>query len=175
VATALCAVLIALFGMRSNARAMLWQSEEALMREGARRYPDGMSGHYVAALDAVAAGDQEGAISHLRASMDRGAYVVRSFANDPALAVLKSNPRFRALAREASGRRIEFARRQGAKDQFSLRSIASGHYLRGEIDEAIATLEEALARGGPLQQELEALVERLRRERDAQRGAGADR
>jgi len=174
-ATALCAVLLALFGLRSNARAMLWQSEEALVREGAQRYPDGMVGHYVAAVDAVAAGQHELAISHLRASMNRGAYVVRSFADDPALAALESNPRFQELVREASGRRIEFARRRGAVDQYSLRSIASGHHLRGEIDDAIATLEEALARGGPLQQELEAYVERLRHERDAQRGEGAGR
>jgi hypothetical protein len=34
---------------------------------------------------------------------------------------------------------------------------------------------ELLARGGLLQQDLEALVERLRRERDDQRGAAADR
>ena len=61
---------------------------------------------------------------------------------------------------------IAFARALGARDQYSLRSIAAGHYLRGELDQAIAALEEALARGGALQSELEALVERLRRERE---------
>jgi len=86
-----------------------------------------------------------------------------------AFAPLKPDPRFRALAREMSGRRIAFARELGAHDQYSLRSIASGHYLRGELDQAIAALEEALARGGPLQAELEQLAARLRRERDERR------
>ncbi len=169
VAFAAAAVGIALFGLRAHARSMLWQSEETLARESAQRYPDGLIGHYIAAVDAVAAGAHDRALSHLRASMERGAYVVRSFADDPALAPLEPDPRFRELAREMARRRIAFARELGAVDQYSLRSIASGHYLRGELDSAIAALEQALARGGPLQAELEALVARLRRERDAKR------
>lgn len=168
-AFALGVVGVALFALRSQARSVLWRSDEALVREAAHDYPDGMMGHYVAALDALADGDRDGAIAHLRASVDRGLYVIRSLADDPGLAALEADPHFRELAREASGRRIAFARGRGAKDQYSLRSIASGHHLRGELDLAIAALEEALARGGPLQRELEGLVERLRRERDAQR------
>ena len=167
VVAAACAVWIALLAVHTYTRSFLWQSEDKLIREAAQHYPDGMIGHYVAAIEALELGRYEQAISDLRASMTRGAYVVRSFANDPALADLKTNPQFRKLALEMEGRRIAFARGLGARDQFSLRSIASGHYARGELDLAIAALEEALARGGPLQAELEEVAAKLRRERDA--------
>ncbi len=98
--------------------------------------------------------------------------MVRSFADDPALADLRPNPQFRALVHEMAGRRIAFARALGAHDPYTLRSIASAHYLRGELDLAIAALDEGIARGGPLRAELEELAARLRRERD-ERGAGA--
>jgi tetratricopeptide (TPR) repeat protein len=164
-ALAASALLLAALSAHASARARLWQSEEALLSDAASQYPDGSIGHYVRAVIALQQGDREQALVHLRACATRGGALVHPFHGDPRLAPLKGDPRFEALLRETDRIEIEALEAQGSDDQRQLYKIASAHRRLGELDLAIEDLEKGLRAGGPIDADLLALLEQVRRER----------
>jgi tetratricopeptide (TPR) repeat protein len=152
----LAGVLVALaFAVRAHERARLWVGDERLLiADAARHYPDGGNAHFLAALRAIERGDEEAAVSALRAAVDRGYDHSRAFDADPLLDPIRDAPGFELLMREVAARHIEYGRERGSSSQVWLRSMALAHQSRGEYAEAASLLERAIRTEGPLEESL---------------------
>ena len=82
--------------------------------------------------------------------MSRGYNRFEQLLAEPGFALVRGTPAFRAVVYEIAGGWIESGQRWKDPTQLELRMLASAHIARGERDEAVATLQRALARGGPL-------------------------
>jgi len=146
---ALAALWIAGFGVWSFSRATLWQNETKLLLDAARHYPEGGTAQYLRARSAAQRGDVATAIASLKIATTRGIDRFTVLENDPGLARIRSAPEFQELLRDMAGRWIELAHRRGYTTQPELRMLGMAHVVRGELPEAVAAFEGALAAGGP--------------------------
>ncbi len=145
-------VLVVLaFGIRSHARAALWQEEILLLHTGALQFPNGANASYYRALLAAERRDAETAVRELRAASQRSLGHMARFSADPRFEPISREPVFHELIDEITGRWIEFAQSRGLETQTWLRSTGQAHRVRGEYREAIDCFERALRLGGPLQ------------------------
>jgi hypothetical protein len=154
--------LAALFGARSFERARIWSSPALVLVDSARNYPNGRTANLVAARRAAQAGDRETAIAALRRAWELGFNRFEQLQSDPALAPLRGDPRFEALVREIASSWVVRLSAAPEPTQMELRALALAHLARGDRGEAIATLERALARGGPLDERLRNEIEQVR-------------
>jgi hypothetical protein len=83
---------------------------------------------------------------------------------DPAFAATRSTEPYRLLIFELAGRWIDRAGVGPKSTQPELVAVARAHRVRQETCEAIRRLEQALARGGPLGEVIEAELNLLRSE-----------
>jgi tetratricopeptide (TPR) repeat protein len=141
-----CALAV-VFGLRAEGRSQLWQDEIALVRDGASQYPNGGGAHYLQAAVHAQAGENQAAVAELRRAVERGYHYMRPFQADPWLQPLHGDPGFEALMQEVYANLIEYARERGFSSQEQLQGVARAHWLRGEMDEAIAVIEEAIRSG----------------------------
>jgi len=148
------ALVIVAFGIRSHARAALWQEEIQLLRTAALRFPDGANASYYRALLAAEQRDAETAVRELRAASRKSLGHMARFSADPRFEPIAQEPVFHELIDEIAGRWIEFSGSRGLETQTWLRSTGQAHRVRGEYREAIDCFERALRLGGPLQSEL---------------------
>jgi tetratricopeptide (TPR) repeat protein len=160
------------FALHASQRAGLWQAEGLLLEDAASKYPDGAVGHYVRAVLALERRDPDTALEELRASALRGGAFAHPFFGDPWLLPLHGDPRFRTLLKDISQMGIDDARQRKPTTQSQIYILAGAHYMRGELDDAITTLEKALRVGGPLDAEALRLLERIRLERSGQAQTG---
>jgi hypothetical protein len=169
------ALWLAGFAAWSASRAALWQSETRLLLDAARHYPEGGTAHYLRARGAAQRGDVAAAIASLRIATTRGIDRFTVLERDPGLAPIRAAPEFQQLLREMAQRWIELARRRGYATQPELRMLGMAHVVRGELEQAVAAFEGALAAGGPQDEvvrgELEEARARLLRERAGAGGA----
>jgi len=161
-----CALAIA-FGLHAEGRSRLYQDELLLVRDGAAQYPNGGGAHYFRAVVFAQRGNREAAVASLRLAVDRGYHIMRSFPSDPYLRPLHGDPAFEALLQDVYGRLIEYARERGFSSQAQMLGVARAHWFRGEMDEAIEVLAEAIRSGDEMD---EVLIDELFRFR-AQRAA----
>ncbi len=145
------ALVVIGFGIRSHARATLWQEEVLLLRNSALQYPHGANASYYRALLAAQQRDAQTAVRELRAAADRSLGHMARFSADPRFEPISREPVFHELIDDIAGRWIEFARSRGLETQTWLRSTGLAHRVRGEYREAIDCFERALRLGGPLQ------------------------
>jgi hypothetical protein len=164
-ALAAAALWIGAFALHASQRANLWQGEGYLLEDAASNYPDGVIGHYVAAILALERRDPDTALSELHASAERGASLIHPFHNDAWLMPLDGDPRFQALLERMAQMQIDSAKAQGVTTPSQLFIVGSAHYLRNELDLAKATLEQAARLGGPMQSQTLVLLERVEKER----------
>lgn len=170
VAAVLC--LAAFFAVRSFDRASVFRSNVALMLDSARAYPDGISGSLLAARRAAQAGDVEAVAAAIRRAAAAGFDGFSQLDEDPGLAPVRSDPRFREVVREVAGRWIALARARGYAKQLELRGLGRAHAVRGEWAEAVAALQQAAAAGGPADEAVAAELAEARRA--LARAAGGD-
>jgi hypothetical protein len=143
-------LLCASFGFWSHARAGIWVSEDRVLADAARRWPDGVPAHLIDARRAAQAGDADTAIEHLEVARGRGWDYYGHLQQHPSFAAIRGTPRFQQLIVDFAGDTIERASKTRRHTQLDLRDIAEAHRIRGEIPEALAALEAAVALGGPL-------------------------
>ncbi len=171
VALCVAGVVIA-FGIRSYARAPLWQAELMLLRTAAVRYPNGANASYYRALLAARRRDADTAVRELRASAAKGLGHMARFSADPRFQPISRDPAFQELIDEIAGRWIEFARSRGLESQTWLRSTGQAHQVRGEYRDAIDCFERALRLGGPLHSAILSDLETTRAlQREAERAS----
>jgi tetratricopeptide (TPR) repeat protein len=165
-----CALAI-VFGLHAERRSRLYQDELLLVRDGAAHYPNGGGAHYVRAAVYAREGNHEAAVASLRLAVDRGYHFMRSFQSDPYLTPLHGDPAFEALLQDIYGRLIEYARERGFSSQQEVLGVARAHWLRGEMDEAIEVLEQAIRRGDEMDSVLINDLMMFRAERAARRAS----
>jgi hypothetical protein len=148
-AGALAGALGLFFAARSFERAAIWRSATSLVADAAAHYPDGVSANLLRAQRAAQFGDAAEVAAALRAAARRGYTLFEPLQTDPAFAGVRDQPEFRAVISEIAGGWIERGREREDPTQQELVMIGHAHYARGEKQEAIATLQRALAKGGP--------------------------
>ncbi len=159
----LAAVLCVVFAQRSHVRAEIWSNPALLLADAARHYPDGVSANVLRAKRAAQEGDAGRAVAALRAAQARGFNRFEQLESDPAFAEIRTDPRFRAVVRDLAGWWIEHYERLEHPTQMELRVRGLAHLARGEEPEAIAALEAALERGGPIDERVRAELAEVRR------------
>jgi hypothetical protein len=161
-AAAVAVGLAVAFGWHAAARARIWTSPVLVLMDSARHYPSGRTASLVAARRAAQAGDRDAAIAALRRAWELGFNRFEQLQSDPSLASLRGDPRFEALVREIA--RSWVARMTAKRDptQIELRTLALAQLASGERDAAVATLERALAQGGPLDVRLREEIQQVR-------------
>jgi hypothetical protein len=172
-------ILLIGFGVHTRERAWVWTSGPMVVRDAARHYPDGVQAELLRVSERVSLGDVDGTIAALerahRKGLDDPLFLVR----EPALASLRSHPRVQRLLRTMATQRIEGLLRRSRLTRLELASLARFYYVRGDLAEAVGTLERAMGTPGvgsdaALAQELEmmrAALERSQRGGDARRSA----
>lgn len=142
----LAGVLVA-FGAQAHERSRVWRSGFHMMADAERHYPEGMAARTRQATRAARAGRIDEAVAALRAANARGYVRLSQILAEPAYQPYLDDPRFRALLTDIATQVIERKRAIGDRSQEGLRTMAFAHYVRGEYDDAIALLEEALDAG----------------------------
>lgn len=96
-------------GLKDNERAHTIISEVVKLRQN-QNQTDGEMTYKQAQLYALA-GDQNAAIEQLKISLQQGFFPAQYWQNDPAMATLIDNPRFKTMAEQAQQRHRAFAER----------------------------------------------------------------
>jgi hypothetical protein len=161
--TALVLATCVAFGVRSVDRARIWRSEDAVLMDSARAYPDGVASLVLRARRAASEGDVATTDTLLRRASERGWDWWDHLLTHPAFEPVRGERRFKTLIEDLAGRRIAKSEGRRRLTQMELSSVAEAHALRGETDQATAALDQAIARGGPLDEELRARRARLLR------------
>ncbi|MEB2346845.1 MAG: hypothetical protein OZ948_19165 [Deltaproteobacteria bacterium] len=161
-APAAAVALVAGFAVHANARARIWASPARILADAARHYPEGRSALLLHARRAAQAGDNGAAIRDLRAAWELGFNRFEQLQGDPVFAPLRGDPRFQALVREIAGWWVARFSSLPNPTQLELRVLATAHLARGEHAEALAALERALARGGPIDERIRAEIAQVR-------------
>ncbi len=151
-----------LFGVRSHARAALWQAPDLTMRESAANYPDGVMAHTLRACEAAERGDAEAVVAALRRAVELSPASLRAYYAEQCLADLLTDPIFLSFVREQAAQRIAVGQQHGYSTQHWLRSRANDYLLLGDLEGALAAFEAALRAGGPRSAEALEEIEAVR-------------
>ena len=103
-----------------------------------------------------------GAVEALRRAEENGFASFMNLPNDRALAPIAGTQAFGDFVRAMAGRWIERSRGWESMNQAQYHLLAHAHMLRGEIPEAKAALEQAIAAGGPQEAVLRSELAQLR-------------
>jgi tetratricopeptide (TPR) repeat protein len=169
VAIAAGALLSLQFALHAQGRAGLWRHRDLLTRDAIQQYPNGATALFTTGVVFAQQGNPDRAVEFLRAAADRGHHFMQPF-RIRRLESLEDDPRFQELLRDIAARRIAYARERGYTSQQQLSIVANSHYVRGELDEAIEVLDQAIRTGGPLRSQLIDELMRIRREQSERRG-----
>ncbi|RIK89360.1 MAG: hypothetical protein DCC71_26000, partial [Proteobacteria bacterium] len=154
--------LLLAFAAHAFERAGIWASPARVLADSAAHYPNGRTANLVAARRAAQAGDADAAIAALRRAWELGFNRYEQFQADPTFAALRGDPRFDALVREIARWWVARFEAKPDKTQIELRTLALAQLASGERAAALATLERALAQGGPIDARLREEIAQLR-------------
>ncbi len=150
------------FGAQAHDRAALWRQPTRLMADSALHFPDGRTAHVLRARRAARVGDADRAVAELRAAWERGYNRFQEIQADSAYAAIRGDPEFRALLREIAGWWVDEIGAKPDPTQLELRTLAVAHLARDEPEAALRRLEQALAVGGVLDDQIRGEIERVR-------------
>jgi hypothetical protein len=142
------------FALHSVARARVWSAPMRVLLDSAEHYPNGRTANLVAARRAAQRGESDAAIASLRRAWELGFNRYEQLESDPAFASLQSDPRMKALVREIAAWWVARFSAKTDPTQIELRTLALAQLAVGEPQQALATLERALAMGGPIDAQL---------------------
>jgi hypothetical protein len=162
VAAGAAAALLVAFGVHASERARIWASPAAILADSAVHYPQGRTALLLRARRAAQVGDSDTALADLRLAWERGFHRYDQLQDDPAFASLQDAVRFQALVRQMAGWWVEHLGSLDDPTQIELHTLALAQLARGDRDAAIATLERAQRRGGPIDEQVRADLAMLR-------------
>jgi hypothetical protein len=155
-AAALALAACALFAVRSHERARIWRSPALVQADAAANYPHGVAASLQRAKRAAQANDADLAAAEVRRAIARGYNRFEQLLADPGFATIRDTDAFQAVVRETAQIWIDASAEWEAPTQIELHRIASAHAVRGERDQAVALLRQALAQGGPIDVQIRA-------------------
>jgi hypothetical protein len=155
-AAALALAACFVFAVRSHERARIWSSPALVQADAAANYPDGVAASLQRAKRAAQSNDADLAAAEVRRAIARGYNRFEQLLGDPAWEPIRGTPPFQAVVRETAQMWIDASAEWEDPTQIELHRIASAHVVRGEREQALALLRRALARGGPLDEQIRA-------------------
>ena len=162
VATALGCIAAVFFATATAKRAYLWKDALFLELDSERNFPGGRIALSRKAKRLAQAGDASAAVAALRRASELGWDDFRGMRLGPMLRPLHGHPEFEALMRELAAQRIELLERREPLTAFELRERSAAQLELGDHAAAVRSLEQAVARKGPLQAQFESELEMLR-------------
>jgi len=166
------AALLGAFALESRARAPVFRTNLAMMKDAMRSYPEGMQAQLLRGHAAARQGEAERAARAFQRAIELGFTDLEQLLENPQLARVRGHPAFREVLLDLARRDI--ARWGGREDltQAELRQLSIAYTVAGRLPAAIRSLERALEVGGPYEEPVRQELEALRRQREA-RGGGA--
>jgi hypothetical protein len=160
---ALASLLLLGASVRSFDRARLWGEEHRVMFDAAANYPEGRAALLHRARGAAMTGDVETMLQSLERLSERGFTRLDQLLQDQAYAAYQEHPRFKRLLVATATWWLERLRGDPDPSQSALYLMAVAHQVRGEPEAMLRMLERARAVGGPLDEQIDAELEILRR------------
>jgi len=161
------------FAGRSQARAAVFRDSLAMMKDAALHYPEGMQAQLLKGQAAARRGDAAAATRAFARAVDLGFADLAALLQSPDLVAVRGDPGFREVLLDLARRDIE---RLGQQDrpptQEELRQLSLAYTVRGQLPEAIRSLERALELGGARDDDIRGELEGLRRQRSARGSDG---
>lgn len=154
------AVLVAL-GVHAHERARLWSSPALLLADSAANYPDGIQAHLQRARRAANAGQPEQIAAELRGALALGFDRFEQILADPATSAYGAHPDVQRVLRDMAARWVERYAGHDDLSQAEWLSLGFAHQVRAERDAARRAFTRALARGGPLDDNVRAALREL--------------
>ena len=151
------------FAIESHGRARIWRSSVTLALDSASQYPNGLAAHLLRANRAGREGDVDATVRELRGALSRGYDRFIEVDQSSSYAAVRHAPAFRQVVAELAGAWLELSMTLEEPTQEELYMRSQAHLTRGELSEAIIAVELALARGGPFDPTLRAMLSELRR------------
>jgi hypothetical protein len=163
VALLVAAALLVALGSRSETRTWVYRTETNLRRDAAAKFPYGLQAQMLRAERAAAAGDVVEVAEGLRAAHERGFTAFLTLVDGPpeSIAAYRNRREVAAVIQEMALWWIERLERISRPTQIDLYMAGRAHEVRGEREEAMRTLERALALGGPHDEVLRRHLARL--------------
>jgi hypothetical protein len=147
-AAAAAGALAVAFGALTAAQARVWRSPSTISLATARNYPDGITAHYMRAVQAARRGDAATAARELRGALARGFDAFMELESDPTFTALRGHPDYDAVLRDIAADWIATIEVRPDPTYYELYWTAEARWLRGELEAAEATYRRALALGG---------------------------
>lgn len=161
---ALGAVWVCVFAAQAHERAAIWQSAETMMADAELHYPDGAAANTRKAGRAAREGDFERAVRHLEAAHARGYNRLDHILSDPSYGPMQDYPPFVDLKHRMAR---DWTTRLGASaepSQVEARALAQALIVLDDLEAALAVVEAAAERPGPIEEDLRGDAVKLRAE-----------
>jgi tetratricopeptide (TPR) repeat protein len=163
-ALACAAVWTFAFAVQAHARAHVWKSAETMMADAELNYPDGAAAQTRKAGRASRAGDFDQAVRYLEAAHARGYNRLDHILTDPSYGPMQNHPAFVELKQTMAREWIERLGASGAPSQVEARMLAQAFVVLEDFDAALAVIEAAAERPGPMTEDLRGDAVKLRDE-----------
>lgn len=162
VVLAACAVLLA-FAVRSERRAVVYETNWNTMVDAAMNYPDGLQAALLKGHRAALEGDAPRAAAAFQRAVDLGLSDLGALVTNPSLARVRAHPAFQAMLRNLAA--LDIARLKDRENAGQSEQMALGlaYAVHGDRELAIRAYEMALESGGPFDDLIRAELRQLRR------------
>lgn len=147
---ALAVAALVPLGVHAYERARLWTSPALLLADSAANYPDGIQAHLQRARRAALAGQPEQIATELRGALAGGFDRFEQILGDPATRAHAAHPEVQRVLRDMAARWVKRYSGHDDLSQAEWLSLGFAHQVREERIAARRAFERALARGGPL-------------------------
>lgn len=166
--------ILLVFAVRSDGRAVLFRSNQALDRDSAANYPDGLIAHRLRAVEAAQRGNVDEVVAELRAARDRGFDRFELLERDRRFEAFRSDPRFRAVIAEVADAWLANVAGSLQRTPTELVLLGRAHRARGDWQRALAAFAAASDEPGRIGALARAEMEetRARRARESERAGG---
>ncbi len=163
-------VLIAVFAVRANQRAHIWQTGFSMMADAEKHYPQGMAAQTRIARRLALTGDADGTVRALRAARARGYNRLDHLLSERGYDRIRSHPAFAALVNELAVEWIERYEQIEEPDQYEYRVMAQAYIVLDDLETAIVRVRAGIEVKGPiteaLKEDLEGML-RIKRIRES--------
>ncbi len=144
-------------GAVTSSRVGVFRTEQAMTREGARNYPNGIAANLRALQLAGPIGNAAAAAEAVRNLDALGFAAYNGLVNDAGLNRVARDPAYRAAIQDMAGYWIERIGPLEERFQIEYQQLAYSHLVREELRESLEAAEQGLALGGPHDADLRAI------------------